>query len=713
MEIRFAFVGSGVLLTALLAGCGQEAESPGTAVTTELTPVPHAAWLSRHLPAEAMAYARVPGLWDAFTEAQENALHPVQTSAAHADLIAAIRQGLHDNLVSQLPPPAQLLAEPLLRRLEGPLEVAVLKATDGSAVPNGLLAAKMAFDDAAAFAEWLSAMTDLAPELRVLTPMDADGNMTLMAGPVPVFVHFDGGEQRALMLTGMSASQPDLIRYAGSNEAESALTGFERGIDASGRGLALWLDVATLYSMYAPMMPPEQAAQFVASGLDQARFLWLGAASKGGKSSFKVHLAMPQVGFRKALARADQAPGLSTAGPAKFALRLALPSVAEVAEGLDYALSLSVDGAKIRTQLSTVKSKLDEALSFDSSLLLEAIGPEIIVVSDDAGLWAGYQIRDRGALDQVIAGIEDQSGVSISRHRAGGVDINHWALPALWSLDELQGEAEVPKLVTEMLGRIKSRLYWIEEDGYLVMAGVPQVLAARAQIGADRDLSDWLAGDLQLDWRHSVFAIATRAQHSPRDVYHGYLNALNFFADLAGAEFDPFAMPTWIDAGLPAYGRLGLRIDSGPDAIGLSLDYEYSPMEMLFAGNAMVAVGALGVGAAIAIPAYQDYRMRAQIAQGLARAAALKLPVAEYHYSLGRFPNANEAAEMGQRDDAMNLELQPDTGIISISFTGESAAPLTGRSVFLQPVIGDDGALSWICGSDDVQPRHLPASCRK
>ena len=67
---------------------------------------------------------------------------------------------------------------------------------------------------------------------------------------------------------------------------------------------------------------------------------------------------MPEVGFRKLFARPDQVPGLKSAGAAEFALRLALPSVAEVGEALDYGLSLGVDGTAVREQLATVKAKL-------------------------------------------------------------------------------------------------------------------------------------------------------------------------------------------------------------------------------------------------------------------------------------------------------------------------------------------------------------------
>ena len=125
MNTKRIRLGLGCFLVAVLAGCGQPSDSPsGAAVSAKLTPVPHAAWLSRHLPAEAIAYIRIPTLWDALSEPKEDTLHTVQAGAVHAAQIAAIRQGLLDNVLSQLPSPAQIPAELFFNRLRSPLEVA-------------------------------------------------------------------------------------------------------------------------------------------------------------------------------------------------------------------------------------------------------------------------------------------------------------------------------------------------------------------------------------------------------------------------------------------------------------------------------------------------------------------------------------------------------------------------------------------------------------
>lgn len=58
----------------------------------------------------------------------------------------------------------------------------------------------------------------------------------------------------------------------------------------------------------------------------------------------------------------------------------------------------------------------------------------------------------------------------------------------------------------------------------------------------------------------------------------------------------------------------------------------------------MIVVAIIGILAAIAIPAYQDYTKRARVSEGLSLASAAKTAVAEYYASNGSFPTSNASA---------------------------------------------------------------------
>jgi type IV pilus assembly protein PilA len=161
--------------------------------------------------------------------------------------------------------------------------------------------------------------------------------------------------------------------------------------------------------------------------------------------------------------------------------------------------------------------------------------------------------------------------------------------------------------------------------------------------------------------------------------------------------------------------------------------YESHPAEALLGGGGIAGVAAAGIVAAIALPAYQDYTIRAQVSEGLALAAAPKLAVAEYYTANGRAPA--DLAEAGFGPDMLPIRsnavqrIDIVDGQIVITYGGAAANPqLRGQTVVLTPYLMD-GAVSWVCGyalpsqgaepiggtdagATSLQPKHLPSACR-
>lgn len=119
-----------------------------------------------------------------------------------------------------------------------------------------------------------------------------------------------------------------------------------------------------------------------------------------------------------------------------------------------------------------------------------------------------------------------------------------------------------------------------------------------------------------------------------------------------------------------------------------------------------------GILAAIAIPAYQDYTVRARVAQSLAAVAPARVAVQAYWAQEGRFPGSLE--EAGFKGDAgsrlvQGATLDPASGAITVTF---AFAPLEGKTVLLVPEKDARGALTWACRAGTAKKPYLPASCK-
>lgn len=118
----------------------------------------------------------------------------------------------------------------------------------------------------------------------------------------------------------------------------------------------------------------------------------------------------------------------------------------------------------------------------------------------------------------------------------------------------------------------------------------------------------------------------------------------------------------------------------------------------------MVTVAIVGILAAIAVPAYQDYTIKSQVAEGLSLASGAKVQVAEQLATKGRIDSVPKFQETRFIE---RVEIETD-GKITVFYGGEANIQLTGKSLSLVPVETDN--LKWDCASD-LDAKYLPKSC--
>jgi type IV pilus assembly protein PilA len=128
----------------------------------------------------------------------------------------------------------------------------------------------------------------------------------------------------------------------------------------------------------------------------------------------------------------------------------------------------------------------------------------------------------------------------------------------------------------------------------------------------------------------------------------------------------------------------------------------------------MIVVAIIGILAAIAIPAYQDYIIRSKITELATAADACKVSVSEYFQTMGgTFPPTMPAS--GCSDQATkyvtSLTVAAGTGVITVVANGPNVG--TTGSFVLAPSTTTNGQLDWSCtGSTTITAKYLPANCR-
>ena len=137
----------------------------------------------------------------------------------------------------------------------------------------------------------------------------------------------------------------------------------------------------------------------------------------------------------------------------------------------------------------------------------------------------------------------------------------------------------------------------------------------------------------------------------------------------------------------------------------------------------MIVVAIIGILAAVALPAYQDYTVRAKMSEVILAMSACRTSVTELYQTGGTPPGADNWGCEGVSSKYVKSLNTDGDGVITGTITGISAA-VNDKKVTLIPTIGGaaaktatdfgKGVNGWVCGgtNTDVDKKYLPGSCR-
>lgn len=134
----------------------------------------------------------------------------------------------------------------------------------------------------------------------------------------------------------------------------------------------------------------------------------------------------------------------------------------------------------------------------------------------------------------------------------------------------------------------------------------------------------------------------------------------------------------------------------------------------------MIVVAIIGILAAVALPAYQDYTARSQMAEAMTLGGGLRGVVSEYWTNEGTYPDSNAtagASTAASINGKYVSAVEIDDGIITVTMrAGGIAKGIQGTAMELSPYT-TAGSIKWTCGpartGTAVAEKFLPSSCRE
>ncbi|MCL4982770.1 pilin [Neisseria meningitidis] len=151
----------------------------------------------------------------------------------------------------------------------------------------------------------------------------------------------------------------------------------------------------------------------------------------------------------------------------------------------------------------------------------------------------------------------------------------------------------------------------------------------------------------------------------------------------------------------------------------------------------MIVIAIVGILAAVALPAYQDYTARAQVSEAILLAEGQKSAVTEYYLNHGIWPANNNSAGVASSTDIKGkyvAGVKVEKGVITAQMASSNVNnEIKGKKLSLWAK-RQDGSVKWFCGqpvqrdannasadavnkvtgngNDKIDTKHLPSTCR-
>ncbi len=712
-----------VLFSGILAACSEQQQTPrdvvqpSTSAQSKAQPSPQyeivdPTYLRQRVPDEALAYIRLPNLLSYASSPKGDIFTDALSRKEHQKVI----KSLHENMYQTLAVEAKDALNPLmtfwLEHTRTPVELIILSNEYQQPLPRMLMTTTLDFDSQKAFSAFIQGWVGKDETLFLMKDsMLENGSASLASGPISIELHYDTDNKQLRMLAGMGITR-DMMQKAFNglvvkNNQPMFVT--EKSIDSSHHGLFVWLNISNILPVAGSVMPPDKYQLLKDSLLSEAKSLAAGMGVSDGKGRLKIIADFNQDALTNKLPGGSMQLKLGASGQPGMVAAVSLISVEQLKLLEEYFLNGFFKAEADNYQ--SFKNKLQQTSGVSLEEILSAVGPEILFLQDELGEYSALAVRDTRLYSQLLAGLLKNSKMSYSTTEINGITIHSLQMPPYWNVPADSEAINQDNPFIKLLMRAKSHTYWIEEEGFLIFASVPQLLLDRYRHQEKIDVATWLRQSQKQQVKSAIMLASTRIQGSPEKLYYAYLQALLFLSDISAANIDITKLPSAVDVKLPKNGSYGFQLSISDRQVFTELVYEQNPVEFVF-GQSLGNVAVVGILAAIAIPAYQDYTVRAKVNESYHQTLPLRRKIESYWLKNGKYPPQREVDQYNfdsiTANSIMRIDVIPATGTLVLTMRGH--AQLDNKRLTIQPRKTDRG-LDWICRGE-VPMKYRPRECR-
>lgn len=132
----------------------------------------------------------------------------------------------------------------------------------------------------------------------------------------------------------------------------------------------------------------------------------------------------------------------------------------------------------------------------------------------------------------------------------------------------------------------------------------------------------------------------------------------------------------------------------------------------------MIVVAIIGILAAVALPAYQDYTTRAKVSEMILAASAGRTTLSEAYATNSAFPSSPSGVadyvpdSSSQYVSAVTYTLSGSDAVITVTGSNKLGGGANGKKIKLTGTGNSNGIVEWKCAADDMPTKYLPASCK-